>query len=185
MQAEKNWLIGLLVGIVVLGCALGACLVGAAGGALIGYSAGVDRAEVRGPEAVPRPGWEHPWPGMPEWDEEWPHPPERVPSMPDMPERRGAALVLAVESGGPADKAGIRAGDLILAVDDREISQAHNLADILRDYRPDDRVRITLWRGEEETVRVRLGTKLTDDGDPIPFLGLTYRNMPAMPIPSD
>lgn len=181
MQTEKNWLIGLLIVIAILGCALGACLVGAAGGALI-YSA-VDRTVAKEPETEPPPGWEHPGPGMPGWDDVWPPSPEDIPAL---PERRPVALVLAVDPDGPADSAGIQAGDMILAVDDQEISRARNLASILQDYRPNDRVEITLWRaGKEQTVRVQLGEKLSESGKAVPFLGLTYRHMQAMPIPTD
>jgi hypothetical protein len=47
-----------------------------------------------------------------------------------LPRPRGA-LVSQVERGGPADKAGLKAGDVILAVDDREIERSGELPAVI------------------------------------------------------
>jgi S1-C subfamily serine protease len=95
---------------------------------------------------------------------------------------RLAAVVIAVVPDSPADEAGIRPGDMILAVDDQEVSPTRDLKDIIQDYEPGDRVRLTFLRdGQKEDVRVRLGRRRTDDGDVVASLGLTYRLAPVMP----
>ncbi|QKV18613.1 Do family serine endopeptidase [Oricola thermophila] len=72
-------------------------------------------------------------------------------------EARGA-LVADPAEGAPADKAGIRAGDIITAVDGREVSDARELARVIASYDPGSKVEITyLRRGRERSVTVELG----------------------------
>jgi putative serine protease PepD len=68
------------------------------------------------------------------------------------------AVVQYVEPGGPADEAGLEEGDVITAVDGREVDRNHPLDQLIRRYKPGDSVEITYWRGDQEhEVRVRLG----------------------------
>ena len=68
-----------------------------------------------------------------------------------LPERDGL-LVREVEEDSPAAKAGIREGDLIVAVGDREITSADDLFDALG---TEGELKITLVRGaDEQTVTV-------------------------------
>ena len=57
------------------------------------------------------------------------------------------ALVSAVESGSPAEKAGIKPGDIITAVDGRTIEQSADLPRVIGETRPGTRVSIRVWRG--------------------------------------
>lgn len=62
-----------------------------------------------------------------------------------------------VFSGGPADKAGLKYGDVITRVDLHEISATANLASILGLYRPGETVSIEYIRdGKSSTVSVEL-----------------------------
>jgi putative serine protease PepD len=66
----------------------------------------------------------------------------------------------AVASGGPADKAGIEAGDVIVAVDDERITTADELIVAIRRHRPGDRIQLTFLRsGHRHTVSVTLGSQ--------------------------
>jgi serine protease Do len=62
-----------------------------------------------------------------------------------MPAPEGA-IVTSVEGGGPAAGAGLRAGDVILAVEDRAVQHASDLAHLLGRCRPGARVPLTVLR---------------------------------------
>jgi len=65
---------------------------------------------------------------------------------------------VAVETGGPADLAGIKEGDILLAINGEKIEGDNDLSAILQKYKPGDMVTIQLERnGATKTVRVRLG----------------------------
>lgn len=72
------------------------------------------------------------------------------------------AVVTSVESGSAADKAGLRAGDLITAVDGNAIDGAAALSAAIRAHTPGEPVRITYIRsGDEKTVTADLGERPT------------------------
>lgn len=67
------------------------------------------------------------------------------------------ALVTDVQPGMPAERAGLRSGDIVLAVDDLNVSDSSALIRRIGRYQPEDRVKLTVWRdGRERTVRVQL-----------------------------
>ncbi|WP_371584125.1 trypsin-like peptidase domain-containing protein [Streptomyces sp. NBC_01314] len=68
----------------------------------------------------------------------------------------GAAGVTA---GGPADRAGIRSGDVITEVDGQRVHSGDELIVKVRAHRPGDRLELTLLRnGRERTVTLTLGS---------------------------
>jgi S1-C subfamily serine protease/RsiW-degrading membrane proteinase PrsW (M82 family) len=71
----------------------------------------------------------------------------------------GGLLVTKVETGGPAAKAGIRAGELITAVDGTATPDPATLADVLAGLDPGQAVTVTIARhdGPRQTLRVALG----------------------------
>jgi serine protease Do len=56
------------------------------------------------------------------------------------------ALVNSVEKGGPADKAGIESGDIIVKVDGRDVKGSAELPRIITVVRPGTKVTLTVWR---------------------------------------
>src|SRR6267378_998229 len=69
------------------------------------------------------------------------------------------ALVQAVEAGSPAGKAGLKAKDVITAVNGQSLDDAHPLKDMLRQFHPGDRVTLTVQRGTQKlSLDVTLGT---------------------------
>ncbi len=63
----------------------------------------------------------------------------------------------AVAAGGPADKAGIKTGDIILKVGEVEVGNSGSISSLLGEYKVGDTVSITLRRGDEtKTVNVTL-----------------------------
>jgi serine protease Do len=71
-------------------------------------------------------------------------------------EVRGA-LVNSVNEGGPAEKAGIRQGDIITAVNGEAVKDSNTLRNVVAQMLPGTDTKVTLLRGgREETVTVRL-----------------------------
>jgi serine protease Do len=56
------------------------------------------------------------------------------------------ALVNGVEAGGPAAKAGIESGDIILKVDGRDVHSSNDLPRIITAVRPGTKITLTVWR---------------------------------------
>jgi S1-C subfamily serine protease len=71
----------------------------------------------------------------------------------------GGVYVSEVKSGGPADKAGVRAGDVIVAVEGNRTPTGSELAAALAARKPGDTVEVELLRpdGSTKAVRVKLG----------------------------
>ena len=64
----------------------------------------------------------------------------------------------AVVSGGPADKAGIKDGDIITKVGNVEVGRAGSVSTLVGEYMSGDTVRFTILRnGEEKTIDITLG----------------------------
>jgi putative serine protease PepD len=67
------------------------------------------------------------------------------------------ALVQEVASGSPADRAGLRAGDLVVAIDGQAIQEFSELAARIRAHKPGDKVTLKIIRnGNETTVSATL-----------------------------
>ncbi|HWD06848.1 MAG TPA: trypsin-like peptidase domain-containing protein [Amycolatopsis sp.] len=73
---------------------------------------------------------------------------------------QGGAELGDITPGSPADKAGLKAGDIVTKIDDRTIDSADTLVAAVRTRAPDEKVTFTLSNGR--TVQVTLG------GQPVP-----------------
>ena len=73
------------------------------------------------------------------------------------------ALVSQVTAGSTAGQAGIEAGDVITAIDDRRITGGDSLVATIRSYRPGDTVTVTWVRdGETQDAQVTLDSDATE-----------------------
>jgi serine protease Do len=61
-------------------------------------------------------------------------------------EKAVGAIVNSVEKGGPADQAGIEAGDVVLRFDGKEIVQSADLPRIVAASKPGSKVKVRIWR---------------------------------------
>jgi len=68
--------------------------------------------------------------------------------------------VVSVEPGGPADKAGLKAGALVVSVDGRVIHDSTEFIVTVRSHSPGDKVKLKLQTGE--TIEVTLGANSTN-----------------------
>ena len=68
--------------------------------------------------------------------------------------------IVEVVKGGPADKAGLQAGDRIVSVDGSEVATQSDLGTLMQDHKAGDTIEITVARGGQmQTVTVTLGEK--------------------------
>jgi hypothetical protein len=81
-------------------------------------------------------------------------------TVPDFaPVDRGVKLS-GVTAGSPADKAGLRAGDIVLGIGSHEVSDLQAMTDALRAYKPGDTVAVRFQRdGTIQTMPVTLGSR--------------------------
>ncbi|HYG84194.1 MAG TPA: trypsin-like peptidase domain-containing protein [Verrucomicrobiae bacterium] len=69
-----------------------------------------------------------------------------------------SASVPSVVAGGPADKAGLKEGDIVTKVNDEKIDESAGLSLLIAQYAPGDTVQLTVQRGGGEvTLNVTLG----------------------------
>ena len=69
------------------------------------------------------------------------------------------AYVVSVEADSPADKAGVKEGDVITKIGDDEVTSADNLIIMVREHAVGDTVTLTVMRGDKETtLDVTLGS---------------------------
>jgi putative serine protease PepD len=66
--------------------------------------------------------------------------------------RTGGAEIKDVTAGGPADQAGLKAGDVIMKSDDRAVPDADALVAVVHSHAPGDKVTFTLNTGRTLTV---------------------------------
>jgi len=87
-------------------------------------------------------------------------------------------LVSRVFADSPAERAGVRKGDVILRADNRAVTDPADLQEVVRSKRAGDVVQVELWRsGSSRTFQVRLGELPPDESD-------LYSEEPPTPGPT-
>jgi len=180
MEEEKRT-IYIVVAILALVGVLFSCLAGALGGSLAGLLVARRQAEAAAervlqswgtlpvPELVPGPEG-----------------PVQVPPRGGMMPKMQGASIVEVVPGMPADAAGLMVGDVITAIDQTQINPQHLLVDVIREYKPGDRVTIHFWRANrEESVQVKLGEYPDVPGKA--YLGVKFQMLfgPGLQGPED
>lgn len=68
-------------------------------------------------------------------------------------EQASGVEILSLIANGAAEKAGLKIGDIILAIDDRFVEQANDLQAIVALYRPGQEINLHLWRDKSLVSR--------------------------------
>lgn len=167
-QKNKTWLI---VGVValVLVCTAAGTLGGLFVGGMAGYYAGRRSVEGLGY----RPSGPSAPVQTPEWNFQWP---EGI----EPPSVQAGARISRVIEGSPAEQAGLRVGDLIVAVDGQSLAPAGELAEAVAGHRPGDMIELIVEsQGQQRRVTVILGENPDSAGKP--YLGVSYRMEYGLP----
>jgi serine protease Do len=99
-------------------------------------------------------------------------------------DKPAGALVSSVERGGPAERAGLQPGDVILSLNDQPIVSSGDLPAAIGLAAPGEKVKLEIWRkGSRETLTAQLGnagdkatqTASKGEGDSHGKLGLALR----------
>ena len=91
--------------------------------------------------------------------------------------------VSSVADGGAAAEAGIKAGDVILKVNDVEVNKVSELQEQIGRYRPGQQISVTVLHGEKtRTMNLTLrnidgGTSLQTQGESVEILGASVRTV--------
>lgn len=90
--------------------------------------------------------------------------------------RKDGALIMAVEPNSPADKAGIKRGDLIIKIDNKPIKDATTLKNTIASFVPNSKVKIELIRDKKP---VALTATLTAPDQPAVAQKAEYKGISA------
>jgi S1-C subfamily serine protease len=94
------------------------------------------------------------------------------------------ARIVEVVPDSPADKAGLKAGDLITAVGGQKLDSEHSLGDLIGQHKPGDSVTLEVTSPGEESREVTVELGENPDKAGAAYLGVQY--LPTAPIqPSD
>lgn len=74
--------------------------------------------------------------------------------------RKSGAIIAGVLKGGPADKAGIRPGDILVAVEGKPISDTTDMLNLIAQLTPGNKAKMTVMRkSQESTIDVLVGKR--------------------------
>jgi serine protease Do len=91
--------------------------------------------------------------------------------------RAQGALINSVEKGGPAEKAGIEAGDVILRFDGRVVNSSEDLPRVVGATKPGSKVVVQVWRNKATREFQVVVAELADDRG-----GRPSRGKPQPPV---
>jgi membrane-associated protease RseP (regulator of RpoE activity) len=98
----------------------------------------------------------------------------------DMP--TSAALIVEVTEDGPADRAGLKVGDVVVAVEGQELDPDRDLAELIAGHKPGDRVTLEVRESggsgqDSRQVTVELGEHPQREG--VAYLGVSFVPAPG------
>ncbi len=91
-----------------------------------------------------------------------------------LPQVQGGVSILSVESGSPAEQAGLEAGEIITAVNGEQIDRPSDLASAISSARPGDTVTLEVTRADQSTREVSVKLDENPEKTGQAWLGLRY-----------
>jgi S1-C subfamily serine protease len=84
------------------------------------------------------------------------------------------ANVANIEANSPAEKAGLKTGDVITAIAGTKIDNTHSLTSLLQAHKPGEKIDLSVTRGSQNlTVNVELGA--SPQNSSAAYLGIRAR----------
>ena len=97
-------------------------------------------------------------------------------------EKGKGALITEVHEDSPAEKADLKAGDVIVAIDDEKVIDAEDVQELVEDYEPGEEIGITIIRSKKKsTIPVEVGE--TEDASFGYFYGHPYAPDISITVP--
>jgi hypothetical protein len=120
----------------------------------------------------------------------WMAPSNQMPNLPNLPSQGqgrvpfsqglppaanvvGGARVEEVEKESPAEKAGLQVGDVITAVGNKKLDANTNLGDVIKTYKPGDKVELSVTRGTQ-TLKLTVELGAAADNKDTARLGIRF-----------
>jgi membrane-associated protease RseP (regulator of RpoE activity) len=169
-RKSRVWIV-----ILVLGAMAGCCMAGVLAGGLAGWLVGRNSAL--------RAGNDTEWSLPDGWERVEPQAVPEVPLAPELDTLTAGALITGVVAGSPAEQAGLQTGDLIVALDGVSLGADAELADLILQHEPGDRVELSIAPLNDPTERVRVEVVLgrnPDNGGESAWLGIEYFSLNAI-----
>ncbi len=167
----------LAIGMLILGLAIG----GLAGG-VTGYFMGQSTQTVAGKNLPMMTQPNQPVPPSSQQPQATPPSPTNRRGFPSITNVLGAARVEEVEKDSPAEKAGLKVGDIITAVDSTKLDADHLLGDLIAARKPGNKVELSITRGTQTLIiTAELGASAQDNTKA--FLGIKYSTIPGGRLP--
>ncbi len=99
-------------------------------------------------------------------------------------ERGRGALVSEVEEGSPAEAAGLKAGDVIVAIDDEKVGDVNEARELIRDRKEGDKVSVSVLR-DRKPLKLTVEVEERHGWGDLNSLRGTFAVAPAVPkVPS-
>ena len=77
----------------------------------------------------------------------------------NLPQKDGV-IIAGIVKDGPADKAGLKVGDILLKLDDQKISDTTQMLNLIAAYAPGEKKSVELLRdGKNETLNIEIGVR--------------------------
>ncbi|OGB22487.1 MAG: 2-alkenal reductase [Burkholderiales bacterium RIFCSPLOWO2_02_FULL_57_36] len=74
--------------------------------------------------------------------------------------KKSGTIIAGVLKGGPADKAGMRPGDILVAVEEKPVTDTTDMLNLIAQLKPGSKTKMTLMRkNQESTIDVTIGTR--------------------------
>ncbi len=103
-------------------------------------------------------------------------------------------LINSITEDGPADKSGLKSGDIILEIDGNKVKNSAEVVNKITSYSPDDKIKLKILRkGEKKDITITLGKRPAEGEERIPtskskdssWLGLSFEEIKGKVVITD